>query len=109
MVMFNTSNISCGVHQLYGFGGKVRDMITAARGHIGCRFLIFSDKVNKTKGYESGGQKLAKEIEDNRLGDLTKSTEGVNPNSSNNIAVWVWNPDHVAIDNYLKKPQEGAK
>lgn len=102
-VYFTNSNISCGVHQIYGLSVKAHDAITAASNHIGCRFLIFSDKIHKTTSSLSGGQRLAKEIEDNKLGDLTKSTEGINPNSSNNIAVWVWNPDHAAIDNYLKK------
>ncbi len=103
MALFSTSHVSCGVNLMWGISGPPRAHIKSAadRGQL-CRFLVFSDVI-RAKGYApSGGQMLAKEIEDNKLGALTKSTEGRNPNSGNNIAVWVWDADHFAIGRYLK-------
>lgn len=48
--------------------------------------VIFSDTANAT----SPGHKLAAFIEQHKIGEVIKSGHRKNPNSGNDIVVWVW-------------------
>lgn len=64
------------------------------------RFAIFSES-NFTWNYHHGmtdyGQKLAAYIKQHKLGKVTKSNTAQNPNSGNNVTVWIWSVDWDAL------------
>lgn len=62
-------------------------------------FLLFSDAVKY-----GNGPRLAKYITDNNLGVVYATTRArMNPNSGNNIKVWVWGPNERALRAWWKK------
>lgn len=69
-------------------------------------FVIFSDAVRDELGDafdEPRGLELAKFIKDNKLGTLFATPERHNPNSGNNIILWVWEPDYDALTKWQVK------
>lgn len=60
-------------------------------------FYIFSDVVGQRNYTNNGGETLAKFITDNNLGKVWETERRTNPNSSHEIVVWVWAPDHAAL------------
>jgi hypothetical protein len=69
------------------------------------RFLVFSQAGKRAKY----GKALAAFIEENKLGTVTESGQGINPNSRRHLTVWVWTVDHAAVRKLLKKSEKEAK
>lgn len=74
--------------------------------YYSCRYLIFTqaspsgDGTFMTDGY---GFEFAQFIQDNNLGEVIDTIpSGINPNSLNEVKVWVWIPDMAAVRNWLQ-------
>lgn len=96
MAGIRSTDISCGVDQIYGLANTTKVLTTIGNqyfeeGRDRVAFLIFSDTVSN-----SGGQSLVDKIIELELGTITASNEAENPNSGNMIAVWIWEVDFDA-------------
>lgn len=113
---FTGTEISCGVHYLYGFSSDTpeAELKNAFRWRSAnqpdwlCAFFVFSD-YNFWQGFSGQqpgqqlGKALAKYISDQKLGTITASGEAINPNSENTIQVWIWQVDWKAMKAWCKK------
>ena len=62
-------------------------------------YVIFTDHIDMKYG-----KNFAKFIKKNRLGIITYSSKAkLNPNSGNNIRMWVWSVNWRAVKIYLEK------
>lgn len=85
----------CGAHELIGSSDiesqedAIDALIEIAKvryvEHNTCAFYIFTGVTD-----EGTCQEFAEAIRSERLGTVTKSRDKVNPNSENEIAVWIW-------------------
>lgn len=75
--------------------------ISTSNHYIGkhFRYIVFS-QAGKNSHY---GEVFAKYILDNNLGSLVETDWHVNPNSKNQLKVWVWTTDHHALDTWWKE------
>lgn len=70
------------------------------------RFAIFSEAHRPGLTDETGpkyGRDFAALIRECKLGDVIETGKHINPNSSNNLRVWVWTVDHTALVAWFKK------
>ena len=95
----------CGVREIDGlrlFGVRKSMKDIAPDILHGCAFVIFtgvvSENVSENAQY---GQRFAKYIIKNRLGEVTASPRRLNPNSQNMLAVWIWTVDHEALARWV--------
>lgn len=63
-----------------------------------CAFLIFTDALR-----EGNGRKFKNYILKNELGTVIESGRKENPNSGNNIRVWIWTPDMKKLKEIYKE------
>lgn len=63
-----------------------------------CAFILFSG--NATGSYDTA---LKQYIEDHQLGSVTVSPVKENPNTSNNVTIYVWAMDRPALSRWLTK------
>ena len=69
------------------------------------RYVVFT-QAKKADGY---GIRFAELIEDQGLGEIIETKFRVNPNSGNNVKVWVWTVDHKAVKEWLDKNAKGLE
>lgn len=72
------------------------------------RFATFSEAVPPNPEYDTHpsymyGRKFAAFITDNGLGTVVASPRAINPNSGNNLQVWVWCIDHDTLKAWYEK------
>lgn len=104
MFSINSTDISCGVHQLsnlYDYGKTslrafAKGCLRPTRRQNTSAIYAFSDSVDN-----GNGRAFAAIIEKHNLGELVKIGPIQNPNSGNNIEAWYWIPDTDAIHLYL--------
>lgn len=103
------SKISCGIKEIVGVSDVenntqaqefvfsiVNDKDSMSNDmETMCPILLFSDRYRK----KSGGELLAKFIEDNELGLIIRSGITINPNTGNKIRAYIW---HVNESNCRK-------
>lgn len=71
------------------------------------RYVIFTQATHKKDTDKEGyGEKFAAFITRMKFGTLIATEPGRNPNSGNQLKLWVWTPDHAAIKKFLKKGEE---
>src|SRR6202007_2960824 len=58
-------------------------------------FVMFSDTDN---GASYGGNSLCRYIRENNLGEIIEMGPRMNPNTGNQIKVWVWAPPHESLE-----------
>ena len=86
------SNISCGVEQVSNLSGRYKDPVgqfcKALRNHYErSAHYLFSDKA-----FNSPGFRLAAGLRKKYPGSIRMSPVAVNPNSRNEIRVWIFTP-----------------
>ena len=95
----------CGVKELNGISGDrspeevIRSLVHGGVWDSNFRFLIFTEAGSRSRY----GKNLAKFITDNALGDVVKSSKGINPNSRRVLTVWTWNVDHAGVRKWIKE------
>ena len=110
------SQISCGVHLLYGTAineaeellkmvaqRKCFDPVTQKTYPYACASLVFSDadfNSDVSDGKTYGGRNFALYIKEHTLGHLTESPPVRNPNSGNTIRTWIWDVDWSALNSW---------
>lgn len=72
------------------------------------RYVMFTqanapDRGPGKTGRNLYGEKFAALITENGLGNLHETTDNINPNSSNNVKVWLWTIDHDATKAFITK------
>lgn len=108
------SQISCGVHLLYGTAvnptekllemvaqRKCLDPATQKTYPYPCASLVFSDAdiySDVSDGKTYGGRNFALYIKEHNLGHLTESPPVRNPNSGHTIRTWIWDVDWTALN-----------
>ena len=65
----------------------------------GFRYIIFT-QAQKTSSY---GQRFADLIIRHKLGTLLDTGFHINPNSLNNLKVWIWEVDHEACTKFFQE------
>lgn len=104
----NTSN--CGVYELYNLSRVTpENAVHFARNYFFTRgfnwampgMIMFSDAKTPRRRTETNGERLARFISNNDLGDVTVVPWVVNPNSRNLIQVWMWKPDVARLQTVL--------
>lgn len=61
------------------------------------RYGIFAEANQFDSNAKTYGRQFAKLIIDNKLGTLVETERNVNPNSGNEVKVWVWTINHEAV------------
>ena len=105
------SNASCGITTIWGLNNQPKYIVHRVmeyRTHrdykyIREAFVIFSDTNSRRKNLTIGGFALAKYIQDHKLGDIWESPVRTNPNTGNEIVVWVWMPPHKSFSVFAKQ------
>jgi len=120
-VEFKSANIcasyaSCGISILSGVTRSLPKDIVYKVLHERSRhdkktireaFVMFSDTDHDGN---RGGNALAAYIRENQLGDIVEAGPRMNPNSGNQIKMWIWSPPHKSLhphDRYM--PVYGKK
>lgn len=101
----------CGVREICGLGEdqsatkSMESFLVATAPYDGSvmrrdrfRYVIFTS-INKSRY----GQRFAGHIRANNLGEVTEIGPAVNPNTSNQLTVWVWTVDHDNLKKYREK------
>ena len=99
----NYSVISCGVHQVSGLYTRSKDPVgqfcRAIKNHWDTSaHYLFSDKA-----YNSPGFRLAAGLRKKYPGSIRMSPIAVNPNSMNEIRVWIFTPPKGFWRTYKKR------
>lgn len=115
----------CGVRELSGLSGH-RSAAAAIRAFIAnasytpdhiqkgvvypprFRFAVFSQASQPMGKQASYGERFATYLTKMKLGEVTETATHVNPNSGNNLKVWVWAVDHDAMIEWMKKDRTRA-
>lgn len=95
----------CGLRLLYGIGGQLPlDVVYTTcvniRDHREYRdgaHYAFTDNTGRDDDY---GQQLKEFIEENNLGTVIETSFERNPNSGNQLKIFVWTPDREACINF---------
>jgi len=100
MTLINTTSC-CGLRELDGIMGDDAPHVTMASiasqlVEIGGAFVIFSCPVT-----HDHGQRLALFIRDNNLGHVIPSSIRRNPNSGNDLQVWLWEVEIDHLDGWI--------
>lgn len=76
------------------------------------RFLIFSEAISSSyteastaDGYAGYGRRFAAYILSANLGEIISTGRHINPNSGNQLKVWIWAVDHGAFQKWLQTNQ----
>lgn len=68
------------------------------------RYLFFTQAVRPGTGMSVRyGERFANYIKEHDLGFVTQTGENVNPNSGNNLTVWIWTVDHLKLKAHAMK------
>ncbi len=87
----------CGIEELYGLATNPNDNLFALEEQSSHRaMVIFHDTVNRGLG-----KKLVAKIRKKKLGTVISSPVVKNPNTSNDIQMWIWVPDWLAVSKYV--------
>jgi hypothetical protein len=106
------SKISCGINEIYGLNlGYFKDLVGANK-HSQAKFLelqnsnrasgqgsayVYSQTLSPNQAYifsdttYGQGKVIAQFIKDNDLGEIKEHGSWRNPNSGNQIFMWLWN------------------
>ena len=108
-------NGCCGVQELSGASEDVpaEVLVSLDERHEDCsgesittRNIVFTDAAQRRK-LRASGWAFTEFIQKNRLGSvLGPSFGGRNPNTRNNVHVWVWTPNVKAVWKWLDKEFE---
>ena len=96
----------CGVLEYDGVEGKAPERILLEisnnwwgnANEARSAFIIFTDVV-----WDEYGENLHSYIVKNKLGAVVKTRKKENPNTDNEIKVWVWSPNEVNFKRWCKK------
>ena len=66
------------------------------------RYVMFT-QANATGGTATYGDRFAAFIQKHKLGALIETPYNMNPNSGNNVKVWLWTVDHPRVKALLAK------
>ena len=88
----------CGIYQLYSLDKKPIVNVVAVAQELERDYpmVIFHDTIKSGRG-----AKVAAYIKRHKLGSVHASTIHNNPNSGNDIQMWIWYPDWAAFREFL--------
>jgi hypothetical protein len=115
-----TTDLSCGVGIAYDLTKDARYDAASIAFHMFRRldpkydydkvmprpthaFVIFSDAVEGPEVYDQNGVELARYLAAEDLGEVVASNILKNPNTENEIQVWIFHPDHRRFYDWLTK------
>lgn len=105
------SNISCGVWEICAIEDieeSLGQIVSRMKSRISSpAFIIWSNveiPYQKSKPIDSSGHKFARFV-DGRFGKVTKSEPSRNPNTGNQIVIWQWTLDHMALEEWYAEKQ----
>lgn len=71
------------------------------KNYFQCRFVIYSMPVRLSEAANPGDQ-LTAFIQQHNLGTVTLAGQGVNPNSNNELKVWLWTINDQALGDWYR-------
>jgi hypothetical protein len=86
----------CGLKELLGVSYDSPRTLAVEAGNAGVPFLVFSDVA--TRGT---AQKFAAYIRKHKLGTCATTRKAINPNSGNQLKVYLWRVDRRALRKHL--------
>lgn len=97
---------SCGISILSGLSGTMpkqivdkilKERASTDRKLIKEAFVVFSD-VDRHPADTKGGNALCRYIKENNLGEILETSPRMNPNTGNQIKMWIWSPPHESLN-----------
>lgn len=115
-IMICRSYISCGVRQIYNIEGWnkiyfdepglfIKEFYNGSYDPAWGRKFKFAIFSHRSNGSEVGGTQTCKKIkefiETNNLGKVMESDTEKNPNSGNDIQIYIWNINWPAVEKFM--------
>jgi hypothetical protein len=103
-MLLDSSYISCGVSELSQLDEDPDSDLASSMDDIlneGSPFYLFSDTVDRNRG-----ERLRTYILKHHLGSVLRSRVKTNPNSGNDIRVFIWTVDYKKFKSWAIKHRE---
>ena len=101
--------VNCGIEELVGVSEDTPTEILfelCSNGEISSRNVVFTDTTRHKNNVDSGWR-FAAFLCKKRLGTvLGPSKPGVNPNTRNQVCVWVWTPNVKAVQRWFEAEEK---